>query len=883
MRHRDRGLFAIAMILFSAGAKAQPAAKEQPERPADTQTEIRLKRNKHPVLAYGSGLYRPSGLSGYADLHVHQFTNLALGGTWLYGRAWPDGSNGYALPSTRAQMQTAIPRCSGNVPGEAGSVHAGLDLGKASTFFGVGEFAAFAVNEAWGADTGLHAGRRHGVCQLKTVLGVGFCRGYGGPNSGCIALTESQCTTGVQSPCTMDSWANLCRDKLGDDFSVGGLCNTLGPSECENVCWQGNVACRGNIACNGIARKNCPSSSVCTWRPAGNLCRDRSGDGIDAGVPCNTNGGNNTDCSRQCYWDPNVIIGHPEVPAHDFTDRHPNDGQNHASWPSWDSVAHQQVYVDWLKRAYDGGLRLMIMSALNNETLCRLLPNGTPCDDMTSVNAQLAEAKAMDNVSAYGFYEIVYTAAQARATIGAGRMAVVLSVEASDIFNGADPIGTLVGLYNNGVRTLQPMHQFNGKLGGVAFHDEVIAAMQIIKNAGNGELHYLCKSFSGNGSYAPCNAKIGNINYKGLSPVGKNFIVRMMRLGMPIDIAHMSEKSIADTQALTAGTCNYPVYVSHGHVRDLLERGSDFPTGTDQGWKAKNSHEKTVPDWVINYISASGGLFGLRTGADYYDFPTYQQFLTVAGLGTAPVPSRGSLEMNGKPKKLGGTEYHFAYAVDYLTRVKHVQVALGSDFNGMIEQMLFDNESLPNCPGTAATDTQDCEMAGMAHIGKEDVLMNQKLNATGLQNVVSYGSLRNNSADAYVQMWERATSIAAGNCCVPVAVSQIEPAKAYNGGTSLITINGSGFNALVTMTAKLRAYQGTAEYPCAAFQMINSTQATCYAPAGLPVGFYDVIVSNKSSYCDLSGQRTKAVLMTDIPQSSRDHMLDTNLEREQSR
>jgi hypothetical protein len=163
-------------------------------------------------------------------------------------------------------------------------------------------------------------------------------------------------------------------------------------------------------------------------------------------------------------------------------------------------------------------------------------------------------------------------------------------------------------------------------------------------------------------------------------------------------------------------------------------------------------------------------------------------------------------------------------------------------------------------------------MAGLAHIGKEDVLMNQKLNATGLQNVVSYGSLRNNSADAYVQMWERATSIAAGNCCAPVAVSQIEPATAYNGGTSLIIINGSGFNALVTMTAKLRAYQGTAEYPCVAFQMINNTQATCCAPAGLPVGFYDVIVSNQSSYCDLAGQRTKAILMTDIESEFQQNM-----------
>jgi microsomal dipeptidase-like Zn-dependent dipeptidase len=520
--------------------------------------------------------------------------------------------------------------------------------------------------------------------------------------------------------------------------------------------------------------------------------------------------------------------------------------------------------VDWLKQAYDGGLRLMIMSALNNETLCKLLPVGTPCDDLTSVNAQIAEAKAMDNVGAYSFYEIVYTAAQARATIAAGRMAVILAVEASDIFNGSDPIGMLLALYNNGVRTLQPMHQFNSALGGVAFHDDVIVAMQTIKNVSSGDLNHLCKTNSGTGSYVHCDAKIGNVNYKGLTAVGKSFIMKMIQLGMPIDIAHMSEKTIADVQTITTGTCNYPVFISHGHVRDLLERGGDFPPGTDYGWKAKNSHEKTVPAWVISYVSNSGGLFGLRTGADYYDFPSYQNSLTAAGLGNAPIPSKGSLQMNGKPDKRGGTEYHFAYAVDYLTRVKHVNVALGSDLNGMIEQMLFDDESLANCPGSSAVATQDCKMAGMAHIGKEDVFMNHKLNATGLQNVSSYDSLRNNSADAYVQMWERATAIAAGNCCNAVTVSQVKPAKAYNGTTAVITIDGTGFTALAAMSAKLRIYQGTAEYPCSGFQMISSTQASCLAPAGLPVGFYDVIVSNHSGYCNQTGARTKAILVTNV-------------------
>src|SRR5213080_2548336 len=36
-------------------------------------------------------------------------------------------------------------------------------------------------------------------------------------------------------------------------------------------------------------------------------------------------------------------------------------------WPPWYSVTHQTVHVDWLYRAWQGGLRLMVMLAVNNE------------------------------------------------------------------------------------------------------------------------------------------------------------------------------------------------------------------------------------------------------------------------------------------------------------------------------------------------------------------------------------------------------------------------------------------------------------------------------------------------------------------------------------
>src|SRR6185295_18135883 len=39
------------------------------------------------------------------------------------------------------------------------------------------------------------------------------------------------------------------------------------------------------------------------------------------------------------------------------------------SWPKYNVLTHQQVYEDWLFRAYQGGLRLMVMLAENSEDM----------------------------------------------------------------------------------------------------------------------------------------------------------------------------------------------------------------------------------------------------------------------------------------------------------------------------------------------------------------------------------------------------------------------------------------------------------------------------------------------------------------------------------
>jgi microsomal dipeptidase-like Zn-dependent dipeptidase len=752
----------------------------------------------------------PGTVVGYADLHVHHFTNESMAGAWLYG-------------SPTGPQATALARCNGNVPLAPGRNHGTFDSPLVAIIGGaVGVALIEAVMDTMGGDTGLHAGRRHGFCQANNTPGPGLCRG----NVACNLLSQGDCASpgGV---CEWRSIGSLCRDKPGDGISRGAACNLVASGNCGNTCyWDKIWGCRGNVACNGLSKANC-QSSVCEMQSIGSICRDKDGDGKSVGLACNTLG--QAACTSACTWDPTwgSITLHAEDRAHDWTDRHDGDK---AAWPAWDVTAHQQVHMDWLRQAYQDGLRLMVMSALNNEAFCAFLPaaNRAPgygCGDLENVTRQLKAAIAVAADPATSWYQIAYSAADARKIIGQNKLAVILSVEASDIFNPGDPLGTLQALYKGGVRTLQPLHQFNSKLGGVAWHERMIMITQTIKNLPS--VQHLCKTAGGTGTFAACDAETGSLNYLGLTPAGRRFVTRMLNLGMPVDISHMSERSVRDVEPIVTAACNYPVYVSHGQVRTLLD---------DDSWKANKHHEKTIPDWQLDLIKKTGGMMGLRTGSDHHDASAYQAAISAAALTTS-LPSRGPVAMNGKAKLRGGSEFHFAYALDYLHRVKGVSVALGSDLNGLIPQMVFDGEP------------HDGKLAGLAHVGKLPTLFT-KLRATGL-NTDTYNQLKQNSADAYVKMWERAEAFAGGKSCCPApTVTSVTPGQGWFGRANRVSVNGTNFTPHSSMQVTLRAAGTTTERPCTDVEFVSGTQMRCTLPALTAGVKYDVTVRNGG--CGLS-------------------------------
>ncbi len=164
-------------------------------------------------------------------------------------------------------------------------------------------------------------------------------------------------------------------------------------------------------------------------------------------------------------------------------------------WPRFTTLVHQQAYIDWIYRAYQGGLRLVTCLAVNNELLSSKTSPNLPHDDKQAIQIQVA---AMKEMAAYiakqaggagkGWLQIAYSAEEARKIIAENRLAVILGVEVDSLGNwrkledleqatggNLDVAREVIGheldwLYNQGVRQITPIHLTNNAFGGTAIY-----------------------------------------------------------------------------------------------------------------------------------------------------------------------------------------------------------------------------------------------------------------------------------------------------------------------------------------------------------------------------------------------------------------------------
>lgn len=154
-------------------------------------------------------------------------------------------------------------------------------------------------------------------------------------------------------------------------------------------------------------------------------------------------------------------------------------------WPTHSSQTHHQTYYMWLKRAWMGGLRFMVNHLVANELLCLIYPlKENDCNEMDSARLQLQLVKdlqdyidAQEGGPGRGFFRIVSSAAEARAVIEAGKMAVINGTEMEKVFDCGEFLdspecseaqidASLDEWYDMGLRAIFPLHIFDNAFGG---------------------------------------------------------------------------------------------------------------------------------------------------------------------------------------------------------------------------------------------------------------------------------------------------------------------------------------------------------------------------------------------------------------------------------
>ncbi len=433
-------------------------------------------------------------------------------------------------------------------------------------------------------------------------------------------------------------------------------------------------------------------------------------------------------------------------------------------WPKHNSLLHQQMYVDWIRRAKEGGLRVMVALAVSSNCLADAAETSGPNDDLGAMNAELASMKTFFS-NHKDFMDIAYTPEQLRSIVNSGRLAIVLGVEMDNIgnfYNPADKKGKAFNpnptlndikneidrLFNMGVRYIFPIHITNNVFGGTALYNSGFnvankyntgkAFVPEAVDASSGITFKLTSAFSEirqdllagiamgvTGPVLPNNImpdvpgnypdypdpgfSKGHRNSMGLSRVGEYAIAYMMNKGMMIDIDHMSEKAVTTTLAI-AQLANYPVNSGHNGFR---------------GMGANNENARS--DDQVRKIYSLGGMMGLGHGDNSTNFVN---------------------------------NYHYGFRL-----TGGLPLAIGTDVNGFYPlpgPPTNANERIdyraPFTKATMGTKTWDFNEEGVAHYGlMPDYLEScKKVGMTAQEQNAFYGA-----AERFAQMWEKCSNAAA--------------------------------------------------------------------------------------------------------------------------
>ena len=476
-----------------------------------------------------------------------------------------------------------------------------------------------------------------------------------------------------------------------------------------------------------------------------------------------------------------LLIHEFQVGNHALVTNNPGRGSpDFLDWPKWNDITHQKMWYEWIRRARDGGLRVMVSLATNNRTLGDAVSgNGDlgPTNDKASADLQIAEMKSFVGRH-LDFMEVAYSAADVKRIVQANKIAIVLGVEIDNMgdFNMLPPqlmvyptpakdiiTGEIKRLYNTGVRYVLPIHVSDNVFGGTAIYKDDFNTANLRETGHFWEME--CADVidditytytdvndplravgafvklgldpfrhSGPGPVCPgggVGKSKGHRNMHGLTQQGIYAIKEMMKLGMIVDIDHMSHLSAEKTLEI-GEQFGYPIVSGHTGIR-----------GPQEGANAENSRTRSQ----LARISKLHGMFGL--GSDGVSKSTwarqYQTAMNIMGYPTAD-PTK-AVYRNGA-------------------------ISFGSDLNGLVKGPMPGGLSRTAMyvggfqPSSSGTKTWYYDTEGVAHYGMmadfvvdlRTAASNEYTGAEGIPLGVTGADLVDNhlnrSANYFWHMWE---------------------------------------------------------------------------------------------------------------------------------
>lgn len=460
-------------------------------------------------------------------------------------------------------------------------------------------------------------------------------------------------------------------------------------------------------------------------------------------------------------------------------------------WPNRNTVTHVTTYYKWLERAYLSGLKLIVTDATGNSSFCELLEQQNPgkkqvsCNGIAAVNAQTDYIyQLQDYIDAQsggpgkGWFRIVLSPAEARAVIADNKLAVVLGSEHGVLFNCREgrcseaAVETMLGqLHDKGVRSIFPIHRFDNAFGGTMPSGGVNGAWMNLSSKFStasveylidlaDPLEYLFKPMGGHywdletcpagvsgasdmyhmstfvqnnllgaaglpsivgnvivnkldpfPNYVPFQGDGNACNKRGLTDLGRYLIERMINKGMIIEIDHMSYYGMLEALDILEAR-NYSGFVtSHGWFQDSAEiRARIFALG------GQISVMNTTPSNMANRV-------------DFYrDEMKNYNFTVGIGLGS---------DIQGVTSQSGADA---AASITY-------------PFNSVDGLVTFDEPKTGNR-------VFDYEANGMEHFGLMPEWIDTLKRVDDARSEKMFDTFMN-SAEAYLQMWERAEARAA--------------------------------------------------------------------------------------------------------------------------